>query len=58
MIAYYILFCSWQTHLDDMLIYSILKALSYITTKLTKIKYIHIPTEQFAIIFAEDWKNY
>ena len=35
MTAYHILFCSWQTHLDAMLIYSTLKALSYITTTLT-----------------------
>ena len=38
MTAYHILFCSWQTHLDAMLIYSTLKALSHITTKLTKSK--------------------
>ena len=38
MTAYHILFCSWQTHLDAMLIYSTLKALSHITTKLTKNK--------------------
>jgi len=38
MTAYHILLCSWQTHLDAMLIYSTLKALSHITTKLTKNK--------------------